>query len=133
MKYRPFGQTGLDLSAMGFGCWELSGSYGHIDERDVVQAIHKAHDLGINCFDTAQGYGFGKSEQLLARGLGGRRKEIILVTKWGIGYNDSITGKGRDSRAERCKLSIETSLKHLDTDYIDVYLVHWPGSSQIPS
>lgn len=126
MLYRPFGQTGLDVSAIGFGCWELGGHYGDFDDTEVIGAIHKALDLGINCFDTAQGYGFGKSEQLLAKGLGDRRKDIILVTKWGIGYNDAITEKGRDSRAARCKLSIETSLKHLDTDYIDVYLVHWP-------
>ncbi len=101
MKYRPFGQTGLDVSAIGFGCWELGGSYGHFDDTEVVQAIHKALDLGINCFDTAQGYGFGNSEKLLAKGLGDRRKDIILVTKWGIGYKDSITEKGRDSRAAR--------------------------------
>ena len=126
MKYRPFGQTGLDVSAIGFGCWELGGSYGHFDDTEVVQAIHKGLDLGINCFDTAQGYGFGNSEKLLAKGLGDRRKDIILVTKWGIGYNDAITEKGRDSRAARCKLSIETSLKHLNTDYVDVYLSHWP-------
>ena len=126
MNYRPFGQTGLDVSPIGFGCWELGGSYGHFDDTEVIQAIHKAMDLGINCFDTAQGYGFGNSEKLLAKGLGDRRKDIILVTKWGIGYNDTISEKGRDSRAARCKLSIETSLKHLDTDYIDVYLIHWP-------
>ena len=126
MKYRPFGQTGLEVSAIGFGCWELGGSYGHFDDTEVVQAIHKALDLGINCFDTAQGYGFGNSERLLAKGLGDRRKDIILVTKWGIGYKDSITEKGRDSRAGRCKLSIETSLKHLNTDYVDIYLIHWP-------
>ncbi len=126
MQYRPFGRTGLDVSAIGFGCWELGGSYGQFDQDAVVSAIHRALDLGINCFDTAQGYGFGRSEQLLAKGLGERRKDIILVTKWGIGYNDVLTDKGRDSRAARAKLSIETSLKHLNTDYVDVYLIHWP-------
>ncbi len=126
MQYRPFGRTGLDVSAIGFGCWELGDSYGHFDESEVVHAIQRALDLGINCFDTAQGYGFGNSEQLLAKGLGNRRQDIILVTKWGIGYNDVLTEKGRDSRAARAKLSIETSLKHLNTDYVDVYLIHWP-------
>ena len=126
MKYRPFGQTGMDVSAIGFGCWVLGVRYGDYDDTEGIQAIHKGLDVGINCFDTAQGYGFGRSEELLARGLGDRRKDIILVTKWGIQYNDSISEKGRDSRAARCKLSIETSLKHLNTDYIDVYLVHWP-------
>lgn len=126
MQYRPFGRTGLQVSAIGFGCWELGGSYGHFDDSEVISAIHRALELGINCFDTAQGYGFGNSEQLLAKGLGDRRKDIILVTKWGIGYNDALTEKGRDSRASRAKLSIETSLKHLNTDYVDVYLIHWP-------
>jgi aryl-alcohol dehydrogenase-like predicted oxidoreductase len=126
MEYRAFGQTGLNVSAIGFGCWELGGSYGHFDDSEVISAIHRALDLGINCFDTAQGYGFGNSERLLARGLGERRKDIILVTKWGVGYNDALSDKGRDSRAARVKLAIETSLKHLHTDYVDVYLIHWP-------
>jgi len=126
MQYRSFGQTGLNVSAIGFGCWELGGSYGHFDDSEVISAIHRALDLGINCFDTAQGYGFGNSERLLAKGLGARRKDIILVTKWGVGYNDALSDKGRDSRAARVKLAIETSLTHLNTDYVDVYLLHWP-------
>ncbi|MBS14856.1 MAG: hypothetical protein CME19_25125 [Gemmatimonadetes bacterium] len=124
MQHRTFGQTGLGVSAIGFGCWETGGYYGQIDDTEIVQTIHKALDLGINCFDTAQAYGMGKSEQLLARGLGERRKDIILVTKWAIGYNDTLSD--RDSRAARAKRSIETSLQHLNTDYIDVYLAHWP-------
>jgi len=126
MQYRSFGQTGLNVSAMGFGCWELGGSYGYFDDSEVISAIHRALDLGINCFDTAQGYGFGNSERLLAKELGDRRKDIILVTKWGVGYNDALSDKGRDSRAARVKLAIETSLTHLNTDYVDVYLIHWP-------
>jgi aryl-alcohol dehydrogenase-like predicted oxidoreductase len=126
MEYRPFGKTGLDVSAIGFGCWELGGSYGHIDEGQVIAAIHKAMDLGINCFDTAEGYGMGKSEALLARGLGTRRKDIILVTKVGIGYTDSGREKNRDSRPERIMASVEMSLNFLNTDYLDVYLIHWP-------
>jgi aryl-alcohol dehydrogenase-like predicted oxidoreductase len=126
MEYRAFGRTGLKVSAIGFGCWELGGSYGHFDDSEVIHAIYRALDLGINCFDTAQAYGFGNSEKLLARGLGTRRKDIILVTKWGVGYNDALSAKGRDSRAARARLAIETSLQHLRTDYIDVYLIHWP-------
>jgi hypothetical protein len=124
MQYRPFGQTGLDVSAVGFGCWELGGNYGHFDENEVIAAVHRALDLGINCFDTAEGYGLGKSEELLARALGPRRKEIILVTKFGIGYEDRE--KGRDSRRSMALAAIERSLKFLKTDYLDVYLVHWP-------
>ena len=126
MEYRPFGRTGMEVSAIGFGCWELGGSYGHIEEGEVIAAIHRAMDLGINCFDTAQGYGFGKSETLLAKGLGERRKEVILVTKFGIGYPDSDRDKRRDSRRHRAMESIEASLGFLNTDYVDVYLIHWP-------
>jgi aryl-alcohol dehydrogenase-like predicted oxidoreductase len=124
MEYRPFGQTGLQVSAIGFGCWELGGSYGHFDETEVIAAVQRALDVGINCFDTAEGYGFGKSEALLARALGPRRKDIILVTKFGILYPDRE--RGRDSRRSMALAAIERSLKFLETDYIDVYLVHWP-------
>ncbi len=123
MEYRPFGKTGLDVSAIGFGCWELGGNYGYFDEGEVIAGIHKALDLGINCFDTAEGYGKGKSEALLARGLGNRRRDVIVVTKVGIGYADSGREKGRDSRRERIMASVENSLRFLNTDYIDVYLI----------
>lgn len=126
MEYRPFGNTGMEVSAIGFGCWELGGSYGHFDEGEVIAAIHKAMDLGINCFDTAQGYGMGKSEALLAKGLGDRRKDMIVVSKVGVGYRDSGREKGRDSRPERIMESIEATLEYLNTDYLDVYLLHWP-------
>ena len=66
MEYRSFGKTGMNVSAIGFGCWEMGGSYGHIDEAKVISAIHRALDLGINLYDTAEVYGFGKSEALLA-------------------------------------------------------------------
>lgn len=124
MEYRPFGQTGLNVSAIGFGCWELGGNYGHFEENEVIAAVQRALDVGINCFDTAEGYGFGKSEELLARALGPRRKDIILVTKFGIGYPERE--RGRDSRRSMALAAIESSLKFLNTDYIDVYLVHWP-------
>lgn len=121
MEYREFGQTGLKVSAIGFGCWELGGGYGSIDDAEVVAAVNRAIDLGINCFDTAQGYGKGASERLLARALGPRRKDVILVTKFGIGYE-----QGRDSSKEMVHRAIEQSLEMLNTDYVDVYLVHWP-------
>ena len=126
MDYRPFGRTGMEVSAIGFGCWELGGGYGSFDEEEVIAAIHRALDLGINCFDTAEGYGMGKSEALLARGLGDRRKDVILVTKFGANYGGSGREKNRDSRPERAMASIEGSLEHLKTDYVDVYLIHWP-------
>ena len=70
MEYRPFGQTGLQVSAIGFGCWEMGGTYGKIDIGQLQQAVRRAIDVGINCFDTAEAYGMGASEQALARALG---------------------------------------------------------------
>lgn len=125
MEYRAFGQTGLQVSAIGFGCWELGGQYGHYDESEVISAVQRALDLGINCYDTAEGYGFGRSEDLLARALGHRRKDVILVTKFGI-YMDDQDQWFRDSKRTQAMAAIERSLKALQTDYVDVYLIHWP-------
>src|SRR2546423_14847034 len=75
MEYRPFGRTGLDVSAIGFGCWEVGGGYGQADEAEFVDAVGRALDLGINCFDTADGYGMGASERAPRQALGSRRGE----------------------------------------------------------
>src|SRR6266849_4172051 len=95
MEYRPFGQTDLQVSAMGFGCWEIGGAYGT-----------------------------GTSEQALARALGARRQAVSMVTKFGVGYEEAPNR--RDSSRQRVMASIEKSLRNLQTDYVDVYLVHWP-------
>ena len=124
MEKRPFGRTGLQVSAIGFGCWEIGGGYGRIEEAEFDRAIGRALDLGINCFDTAEGYGLGASERALGRALGGRRKDAIIVTKFGIGYRDKPNL--RDASRARCMASIEKSLENLGTDCVDVYLIHWP-------
>ena len=124
MEYRQFGQTDLQVSAIGFGCWEIGGTYGQIDEGQFQRAVQRAIDSGINCFDTAEAYGMGVSEQALARALGPHRQDVIVVTKFGVGY-DEMPNR-RDSSRQRVMASIEKSLQRLQTDYIDVYLVHWP-------
>src|SRR5436190_6894932 len=124
MEYRPFGQTGIQVSAIGVGCWEIGGGYGSVEETQFIQAVHRALDLGINCFDTAEAYGFGASERSLAKALGSRRKEAIVVTKFGVGYKEAPNF--RDSSRQRVMASIEKSLQNLNTDYVDVYMVHWP-------
>jgi aryl-alcohol dehydrogenase-like predicted oxidoreductase len=124
MEQRPFGRTGLDVGAVGYGCWEIGGGYGDVEEAEFQRAIGRALDLGINCFDTAEGYGLGASERSLAKALGGRRDEAIIVTKFGMNYKDMPNL--RDSSRERVFASIDKSLKNLGTDYVDVYLVHWP-------
>ncbi len=124
MEYRPFGQTGIEVSAIGVGCWEIGGGYGSIEEQEFSAAVHTALDLGITCFDTAEAYGFGASERSLAKALGAHRKDAVVVTKFGIGYKEAPNY--RDSSRERVMVSIEKSLKNLNTDYVDVYMVHWP-------
>ena len=124
MEYRPFGKTGINISAIGFGCWEIGGGYGSIEETEFVKAINRALDIGINSFDTAEAYGMGASEKSLAKALGSRRKEAVITTKFGVGYPDFPNY--RDSSRKRVTESIEKSLKALNTDYVDVYLIHWP-------
>src|SRR3954471_22477070 len=124
MEYRPFGQTGLDVSDIGFGCWEIAGGYGSIEAQDFDRAIGRALDLGINCFDTAEGYGMGASERALAKALGTRRDEAVIVTKFGMNYRDKPNL--RDSSRERVLASIDKSLQNLGTDFVDVFMIHWP-------
>jgi aryl-alcohol dehydrogenase-like predicted oxidoreductase len=124
MEYRPFGQTGLAVSAIGFGCWEIGGTYGAIDTARFDAAVGRALDAGINCFDTAEAYGMGVSEEALAGALGPRRKDVVLVSKVGVGYPEAPNR--RDSSRLRIMASLEQSLRRLRTDHLDVYLIHWP-------
>jgi myo-inositol catabolism protein IolS len=124
MEYRRFGRTDLKVSAIGFGCWEIGGTYGRIDESVYQRAVTRAIDDGITCFDTAEAYGMGVSEEALARALGNRRREVVIATKFGVGYEDMPNR--RDSSRARVFASIEKSLKRLRTDHVDIYLVHWP-------
>jgi aryl-alcohol dehydrogenase-like predicted oxidoreductase len=124
MEYRQFGKTGLTISAIGFGCWEIGGTYGRVDEAEFRRAVPQAIGKGVNCFDTAEAYGMGVSEEALARALGSRRSDVCLVTKFGVGY-DEMPNR-RDSSRARVLASIDKSLQRLKTDHVDVYLVHWP-------
>jgi aryl-alcohol dehydrogenase-like predicted oxidoreductase len=127
MEYRPFGQTGITVSAIGFGCWEIGGTYGPIDRAQFDHAVHRALEAGITCYDTAEAYGMGVSEQALGRALGARRNDVCLVTKVGVGYPEAPNR--RDSSRARIMGSLEQSLRNLGTDHADVYLVHWPDTN----
>jgi aryl-alcohol dehydrogenase-like predicted oxidoreductase len=127
MEYRAFGRTGLEVSAMGFGSWPMSGDrYGAIEDEEAVRAVHRSLDAGVTCFDTAPGYGSGHSEEVLGRALGGRRKDVVLVTKCGIYLDPDTKTVGRDASPANIRREIDASLRRLGTDVIDVYLVHWP-------
>src|SRR5207237_1735798 len=121
MEHRPFGQTGLDVSVIGFGCWEVGGGYGSIEVADFEAAVDRALDLGINCFDTAEGYGMGASERALGEALGSRRDEAIVVSKFGMNYRDKPNL--RDGSRDRVMTTIDQTLKNLGTDYVAASLV----------
>ena len=133
MEQRVFGNTDLTCSAIGFGTWEMGTTqYGDIDIEDAVRAVQMAIDHGITLYDTAEVYGPNTSEELLARGLGKRRKDIVLVTKVGFVFHDdpSIRGDaaiaGRDASIANITEHTEGCLKRLNTDYVDLMLIHWP-------
>jgi aryl-alcohol dehydrogenase-like predicted oxidoreductase len=130
MRYRPFGRTGLKVSAVGFGCWPMAGDrYGAIEDDQAVQAIHRALDRGVNCVDTAPAYGAGHSEEVVARALEGRRKDVILVTKCGVkAPPPGQLGPLRDASRTNILREIDASLRRLHTDWVDVLLVHWPDA-----
>jgi aryl-alcohol dehydrogenase-like predicted oxidoreductase len=122
------GMTGLKVSPIAFGTWQLGGEWGEFDEQQAVAAINQARELGVNLFDTAHGYGFGASEQLLGRALRDdldkRRDEVAIATKGGLRMTDD--GLIRDSSPDFLRGGVEDSLRSLRVDYVDIYQVHWP-------
>jgi aryl-alcohol dehydrogenase-like predicted oxidoreductase len=127
MEYRAFGRTGLQVSVMGFGSWPMSGDrYGQIEDQEAIRAIHRSLDAGVNCVDTAPGYGRGHAEEVVGEALRGRRRDVILVTKCAIAVNPSGPGPARDASRANIMREVDDSLRRLGTDVIDVYLVHWP-------
>src|SRR5262245_11765095 len=130
MRYRPFGKTGLQVSVVGFGCWPMAGDrYGAIEDTEAIKAIHRALERGVNCVDTAPAYGGGPSEEVAAVALGGRRRDVILVTKCGVkAPPPGQLGPLRDSSRTNILREIDASLKRLRTDWVDVLLIHWPDA-----
>ncbi len=127
MEQRRFGNTDLVCSAIGFGTWEMSTTmYGEIDVQEASRAVGSAIDHGITLFDTAEIYGPFHSEEILAKALDKRRQEVVLVTKVGFAYDEEGKNIGRSSRADYITKRAEGCLKRLDTDVIDLLLIHWP-------
>jgi len=127
VQQRKLGNTGLTVSALGFGCWEMGNpEYGSSDDKQMIAAVNRAIDLGVTLFDTAPNYGFGGSEEVLGRALGSRRKDIILVSKVAITW-DPVTYTAKfDGRYSTIKRINEESLRRLGTDHLDLVLMHWP-------
>ena len=121
MEYRQLGHSGLKVSAVGLGCNNFGRRCSEEETRGVV---HKALDLGVTMFDTADFYGAGLSEQFLGHALGERRKDIVIATKFGLAMGSGPYQSGGSRRY--VMQAVEASLKRLGTDYIDLYQHHFP-------
>jgi aryl-alcohol dehydrogenase-like predicted oxidoreductase len=123
MRKVVLGKSGLDVSRVAFGTWQLGGDWGSFDRDTAIAAIRHARELGVTLFDTAQGYGFGTSEELLGAALAGHRDEIVIATKGGINPG---ADRPRDARRSWLRAGVEQSLRALGVEHIDLYQVHWP-------
>lgn len=145
MEHRKLGNTDIQISAVTFGAWAIGGwLWGHHDDAQSIEAIHTALNHGVNTFDTAPIYGFGLSEKLIGKALGKQRDKCIIMTKFGLRWDYTGPEKPRYFRtvdneghpaevfkhasADSIIKECEQSLKHLGTDYIDLYQIHWPDA-----
>jgi aryl-alcohol dehydrogenase-like predicted oxidoreductase len=126
MLYQQLGSSNLNVSRIGYGAWALGGrGWGNYHEREARRALEMCLEFGINFFDTAPVYGFGRSEQILGEVLSGVRSEVLIATKCGLVWNDRGQVRHDLSRGA-LRRDLEASLQRLNTDYIDLYQIHWP-------
>ena len=134
---RTLGRLGVEVSALGMGCWAIGGPFwrgetplgwGKVDDAESTRAIHKALDLGVTFFDTADVYGAGHSERVLGTALGKRRSRVVVATKFNSVFDErtrQVTGE--DASARYIREACAASLRRLQTDYIDLYQFHNNG------
>lgn len=124
MEYITLQNTGLRVSRFCMGGCPMGGyGWGSVQESELLDAIHAALDAGVNFFDTADTYGLGQSERTLAKGLGSRRRDVVIESKFGVRVGGGKTVY--DNSPEYIQQALEESLRRLNTDYIDVYLIHY--------
>lgn len=134
---RKLGRSGIEVSALGMGCWAIGGPFfekgtplgwGEVDDNESIRAVRRAMELGINFFDTANVYGAGHSERVLAKAFAGKRKEVVIATKFNAVFDEQTREvTGSDSTPAGIRKACEESLQRLDTDYIDLYQFHDNG------
>jgi aryl-alcohol dehydrogenase-like predicted oxidoreductase len=130
MRYRSLGDTGIRVSEVGFGVWTIStGWWGEVDDERSVRLLRSAFEKGINYFDTADTYGAGLGETLLADAFGGMRDRVVISTKIGYDFYNHTARRGQQERPQDwsetfVRFALEQSLKRLDTDYIDFLQLH---------
>jgi len=133
---RALGRSGIEVSAMGLGCWAIGGpvvwedgtefGWGKVDDSDSIAAIRSGLDSGVTFFDTADSYGAGHSEHVLGRALGKDRDKVVIATKFGWTFEDDGSRRSHGSNAspEYVRSACEASLRRLGTDHIDLYQLH---------
>ncbi|NEN06356.1 aldo/keto reductase [Diaminobutyricibacter tongyongensis] len=126
MKKITLGTGKLEVSRLGLGCMGMSAFYtgAGTDEAGSIATIHRAMELGVTFFDTAEIYGPYTNEELLAKAFAGKREQVVIATKFGTILHRSTNERGLDGSPENVRLSVEGSLKRLNTDYIDLYYQH---------
>jgi aryl-alcohol dehydrogenase-like predicted oxidoreductase len=126
MRHITLGTEGLEVSRLGLGCMGMSAFYSgaRSDDAESIRTIHRALELGVTFFDTAEIYGPYLNEELLGKALGNRRDEAVIATKFGTILHRGDGGRGLDGSAENVRLSVDGSLKRLGTDRIDLYYQH---------
>lgn len=124
MNKRTLGQSGIEISSIGLGTNYVGGHnlYENVDENEGVRLVQQAIDLGVTHIDTADAYGFGRSEELVGKAIKGRRDEVVLATKGGIQFGEH--GTGPNNTAAYLRAALERSLKRLDVEVIDLYYIH---------
>ena len=143
---RVLGSSGIEVSAVGFGCWAIGGHFydengdpvgwGETNDDESVAAIEKAVEMGVNFFETADVYGTGRSEEVLGRALAGKRSEVVLATKFGKTFDPTRKRMlAYDASPDYIRTAVERSLERLQTDYIDLYQFHlwdYPAEEAAP-
>jgi aryl-alcohol dehydrogenase-like predicted oxidoreductase len=136
MRYRRMGNSDLVVSEIGYGCWPMGGEdFGAIDDAETARAVDRAIDSGVTLFDTAPAYSHGRAEEVLGNLLVGRRGKVILVTKCGLHWDTDADPRPLRRDSSRASVldgpgGLHASLRRLRTDYLDLWLVHWPDVSQ---
>lgn len=131
---RTLGRSGLEVSALGMGCWAIGGPFwagdqpcgwGEVDDDESVATIRRAVELGVTLFDTSDAYGTGHSETILGRALAGRRDDVVIATKWGNTIDPATRQlTGTDPSPAHLRRAVEGSLARLGTDHLDLYQLH---------
>ncbi len=124
MRTRKLGNQGLAVSELGLGCMGMSEFYGPADEEEAVSTIHRALDLGVDFFDTADMYGPYSNERLVGRALKGRREQAVIATKFGIQRGEDGSFLGINGRPDYVRKACDASLQRLGVDHIDLYYQH---------